>query len=135
MYVLVRLFIEYNVCYIEKNTQHNAIRYYIITVILHYLTLNTFVKYSTTLLQHHSSIPNSYKYSIPSIINVHLINPNTVSIILVNNFFISLIIDFLFYYTKFIIIVHTANAIPLKHITLKLPNTIFNPIFTIFITN
>ena len=135
MCVLLRLFINYNVSNIEKNTQHIAIHYYIITVILHYLTLNTFVKYSTTLLQHHSSIPNSYKYSIPSIINVHLINPNTVSIILVNNFFISLIIDFLFYYTKFIIIVHTANAIPLKHITLKLPNTIFNPIFTIFITN
>jgi hypothetical protein len=36
MYIIVRLFIKYNAYYIEKNTQHIAIHYYIITVILHY---------------------------------------------------------------------------------------------------
>ena len=36
MYVIIRLFIKYNVYYIEKNTQHNAICYYIIIQLLHY---------------------------------------------------------------------------------------------------
>jgi len=36
MYVIVRLFIKYNIYYTRKNTQHIAIHYYIITVILHY---------------------------------------------------------------------------------------------------
>jgi len=39
MYVIIRLFIKYNVFNIEKNTQHIAIHYYIITVILHYLLI------------------------------------------------------------------------------------------------
>ena len=37
MYVLVRKLTKYNAFNIEKNTQHIAIHYYIITVILHYL--------------------------------------------------------------------------------------------------
>jgi len=36
MYIIVRLFIKYNVYYIEKTTQHIAIHYYIILQLLHY---------------------------------------------------------------------------------------------------
>ena len=43
MYIIVRLFIKYNVYYIEKNTQHIAIHYYIITVILHYFISNSII--------------------------------------------------------------------------------------------
>ena len=44
------------------------------------------------------------------------------------------ILDISFNYTKFIIIVQTANASMLKHTTIKLPNTTFNAILTTFIT-
>ena len=36
MYVLTRKLIKYNAFNIEKNTQHNAICYYIIIQLLHY---------------------------------------------------------------------------------------------------
>ena len=36
MYVLTRILTKYNVINIEKNTQHNAICYYIIIQLLHY---------------------------------------------------------------------------------------------------
>ena len=42
MYVLTRKLTKYNAFNIEKNTQHNAIRYYIITVILHYSIIKTY---------------------------------------------------------------------------------------------
>ena len=37
MYVLARKLLKYNAYYIEKNTQHNAICYYSILLITHYL--------------------------------------------------------------------------------------------------
>ena len=41
-YKLVRILTKYNAFNIEKNTQHIAIHYYIITVILHYSSNNIY---------------------------------------------------------------------------------------------
>ncbi len=43
MYVIIRLFVKYNMYYIEKNTQHNAICYITILQLLHY-----FINHSIT---------------------------------------------------------------------------------------
>ena len=89
MYVLVRKLTKYNTFNIEKNTQHIAIHYYIITVILHYLLI---------LFIMSVIMPVSYAYANAASITINFIILTTPSISAFIMYFILLIFDCVFNY-------------------------------------
>ena len=62
MYVLARKLTKYNAFNIEKNTQHIAIHYYIITVILHYFISNSIIIPSNTITVKYINIYSYHLY-------------------------------------------------------------------------
>ena len=89
MYIIIPLFIKYNMYYIEKATQHIAIHYYIITVILHYLLI---------LFIMSVIMPVSYAYANAASITISFIILTTPSISAFIMYFILLIFDCVFNY-------------------------------------